>query len=71
MLDGRLDQEADEVGILQHRARGDHRAGDLDLVERQDIDQRRRRPFGGGELVGESLTDFAFGAGDQPQEDGV
>jgi hypothetical protein len=45
-----LDQQADQVVILQDRAAGDDRPGDLDLVQRQDVDQGRRGPGGVGQL---------------------
>ena len=44
VLDRRLDQQADQVGVLEHRAGGDDRPGDLDLVEGQHVDQGRRAP---------------------------
>ncbi len=71
VLDGGLDQEADQVAILQHRAGGDDRTGDLDVVQRQHVDQGAGRPGGVGQLFGEPAADFALGLDHQAHEDVV
>jgi hypothetical protein len=69
VLDGGLDQQADEVVLLEHRTGGDDRPGDLNLVEGQHIDQGGRRPVGGGELLGQAAADVALGLDHQLHED--
>jgi hypothetical protein len=66
-----LDQQADQVVVLQDRAAGDDRAGDLDLVQRQDVDQGRRRPGGVGQALGQAGADVALGLDHQGHEDRV
>jgi len=55
--------------ILQKRALGDDGAGDLDFIERQHGDEGGRGPFGGGEAVGQGLSDIAFGLAGDDHED--
>jgi hypothetical protein len=57
--------------VLQDRAAGDDRAGDLDLVEGQDVDQGGRRPGGVGQALGQAGADVALGLDDQAHEDRV
>jgi hypothetical protein len=64
-----LDEDPDEVRILEDGAAGDDRPGDLDVVEGQDVDQRRGRPVGGGDLLGQPETDVELGLEDQVEED--
>ncbi len=71
MLDGGLDQEPDQVAVLQGGAAGDDRPGDLDLVQRQDIDQRPGRPARARQLLREAVADLALGLHDQGHEDVV
>ena len=66
---GRFDQEADEVVVAEHRALGDDRTGDLDLVEGQHVDQGRRRPGRVGQLLGQTVADVALRLDHQAHED--
>ena len=69
MLDGGLDQHPDQVLVLEQRALGDDRTGDLDLVQRQDVDERRRRPLGLGQTLGQGQADVALHIADDGEED--
>ena len=64
----RLDQQADQRLVLQQRAGGDDRPGDLDVVVGQRLDQPRRRPLGARQPLGQPRADVALGLADQRQE---
>ena len=71
MLDGGLDQQADQILVVQQGAGGDDGAGDLDVVEGQDIDQGGRRPVHMGQLLGQAAADIPFGLDHQAHEDRI
>jgi hypothetical protein len=57
--------------ILQHLTARDDRAGDLDLVERQDVDQGRRCPGSVSQALRQALANIALGFDDQSHEDRI
>jgi hypothetical protein len=69
VLQRRLDQQADQVGVLQQGAGGDDRASDLDLVQRQHVDQGGRGPVDAGDSLGQGHADVPLGLSRQGQED--
>ena len=69
VLQGRLDQHAQKVVVLQDGTAGKDRTGDLDLVLRKDVDQRGRRPVGVGQALGQDSAHVALGLTRQGGED--
>ena len=61
-------QQTDQIGVDQEGALGDHRAGDLDVVQRQDVHQGLGRPVRVGDAFGQLAADIAFGLADQRHE---
>ena len=59
VLDGGLNQQAHEVQVAEHRALGDDRPRDLDVVQRQDVDQGGRSPGRVGELLRQAAANVA------------
>ena len=68
VLDGGLDQDAQQVLIAEQGAGGDDRAGDLDLVEGQHIDQGQRCPVGAGQAFGQGFANVMLGLARQGHE---
>jgi hypothetical protein len=71
MLDIALGEDEHQVMILQNRAGGDHRLGDLDAVQGQAHDQAGRRPTGGGDLAGEHAAESRLGVDDEAGQQGL
>ena len=69
MLQRGLQQDPDQVRVLQQGAGGDDRRRDLDLVQRQHVDQSRRGPIRCGEAFGQQAANIPLGLGGQGQED--
>jgi hypothetical protein len=69
VLQGRLDQDPQQVVLRQDGRRGDHRARNLDLVQRQDGDKAVRCPAGTAQSLGQATAQVPFRRADQVKED--
>ena len=63
-----FDQQPDQIVVVQQRAAGDDGAGDLDVVQGQDVNQRPRRPFDAGDAFGQMAAHLALGVQHQGHE---
>ena len=69
MLQTGLDEYGQQVLILEDRASGEDGAGDLDVVERQNIDEGGRRPGGRRQTLGQGFADVVLGLTGEDEED--
>ena len=69
MLQGRLNQDADQVCVLQQGTGGEDRRCDLDLVQRQHVDQGGRRPVDLRQSLGQDFSHIPLSLTRQGQED--
>ena len=60
MLERGLDQQPHQVVVVEQRAAGDDRAGDLDVVQGEDVDQGLGRPIGVRDALGQPPPDGAL-----------
>ena len=60
MFDGGLDEDHNQVVVLKHRAGRQDRSCDLDLIQRQHVDERVRGPVGLGQPFCQNPTHIPF-----------
>ncbi len=68
MLQGGLQQNLDKVVVEEQGASGDDWAGDVDIIDRQDVDQSLRRPGRIGQLARETHAQVMLGVGDDTEK---